>query len=91
MTPFIALDSALVAGPLGLIAWGELRYARGKRAAERAWREAHVTKMQGVGTTRSLAVLPLIDWFRARSGLRGEAGARTWSRPTRTPSCWTSA
>jgi metal-dependent hydrolase (beta-lactamase superfamily II) len=59
---------------LGLVAWGELRYARGKTAVERAWREARVTKMQGVGTTRSLDILPLIDWFPSRSGLQGEAG-----------------
>jgi 7,8-dihydropterin-6-yl-methyl-4-(beta-D-ribofuranosyl)aminobenzene 5'-phosphate synthase len=57
-----------------LAAAAEVRYAVGKRRADRAWSCATVRKLSGLGSTRSLAILPLVDWFVARPDLRGEAG-----------------
>jgi 7,8-dihydropterin-6-yl-methyl-4-(beta-D-ribofuranosyl)aminobenzene 5'-phosphate synthase len=65
--------AALLAVP-ALVAAAEVRYAVGKRQADRAWSRATVSKLSGVGSTRSLAILPLVDWFVARPDLRGEAG-----------------
>jgi metal-dependent hydrolase (beta-lactamase superfamily II) len=67
--------AALIAAiPAGLAAWCEVRYARGRRGAELAWQREQCDRLAGVGSTRSLAVLPLVDWFPARPGLEGEAG-----------------
>lgn len=70
----IATVALTLGVPAGAAAWAELRYALGKKRAARAWREEKVQKLSGVGTTSSLAILPLVDWFVARPGLEGEAG-----------------
>lgn len=57
-----------------LAAGAEARYAVGRRRADDAWRRARVEPLGGAGSTRSLAILPLVDWFPARPDLRGEAG-----------------
>jgi metal-dependent hydrolase (beta-lactamase superfamily II) len=64
---------ALAAVP-GALALGEARFALGKWAADRAFREARVQKLRDVGATRSLSILPLVDWFPASPDLRGEPG-----------------
>jgi metal-dependent hydrolase (beta-lactamase superfamily II) len=66
---------ALVAsGPLGLAVWSEIRYARGKKCAARAFEQESFDKLVGLGSTRSLAILPLVDWYTARPKLTGEPG-----------------
>jgi hypothetical protein len=70
----LAALGALAGVPAGVVAWLELRYARGKRRAEQAFRDERVTKLGALGSTRTLAVLPLVDWFPGQPGLRGEAG-----------------
>lgn len=65
---------ALTAIPAGLAAASEVRYAMGKRAATRAFHETKVAKPPDVGTTRSLRILPLVDWFTSGNGLEGEPG-----------------
>ena len=50
------------------------RFYRGKRKAEKYWRESGVGEITGLGTTKSLAILPLIDWYTSSEGLKGEAG-----------------
>ena len=51
-----------------------IRFYRGKRKAERYWRESGVGEITGLGTTKSLAILPLIDWYTSSEELKGEAG-----------------
>lgn len=72
MNPILGVLAAAV--PAGLVALGEARFAVGKRAADKAWREARVDKLRDVGSTTSLSVLPLVDWFPSKPTLRGEAG-----------------
>jgi 7,8-dihydropterin-6-yl-methyl-4-(beta-D-ribofuranosyl)aminobenzene 5'-phosphate synthase len=67
----IALMAAV---PVGLAAWSEIRYALGKKRAERAFEQENIDKLCEVGSTRSLAILPLVDWYSARPELRGEPG-----------------
>jgi 7,8-dihydropterin-6-yl-methyl-4-(beta-D-ribofuranosyl)aminobenzene 5'-phosphate synthase len=50
-----------------------VRFYRGKQKASELWRFA-VSKMTNLGTTRSLEVIPLIDWRTSREDLKGEAG-----------------
>ncbi len=65
---------ALVALALaGLAAWFELRFALGKKRAEKDWRRVQVDKLLGVGSTRTLSILPLVDWYAAKD-LQGEPG-----------------
>lgn len=57
-----------------VVAGMELRHALGRKRANDAWRRAPVDELAGVGSTRSLAILPLVDWFPGDPDLRGEAG-----------------
>lgn len=43
-------------------AGAKARYAVGRRRADEAWRHTHVEPIEGVGATRSLGILPLVDW-----------------------------
>jgi glyoxylase-like metal-dependent hydrolase (beta-lactamase superfamily II) len=67
----IALMAAV---PVGLAAWSEIRYALGKKSADRVFEQENVDKLVDLGSTRSLAILPLVDWHSARPELRGEPG-----------------
>ncbi len=68
------LAVGIVMFPAALLGISKIRHQRGKRAADRAWREARVDKLRDVGVTRSLTVLPLVDWFASKPNLRGEPG-----------------
>jgi 7,8-dihydropterin-6-yl-methyl-4-(beta-D-ribofuranosyl)aminobenzene 5'-phosphate synthase len=46
----------------------------GVREAERIWQEYRPPKIQDVGSTKSLQVLPLIDWYTSSPDLIGEPG-----------------
>jgi 7,8-dihydropterin-6-yl-methyl-4-(beta-D-ribofuranosyl)aminobenzene 5'-phosphate synthase len=70
----LAALGVLIGLPVGLVGWSELRYARGKTRAEQAWRDERPSKLEAFGSTRSLAILPLVDWFSARPELQCEAG-----------------
>ena len=50
-----------------------IRFCRGKREAEKYWRESGVGKITGLGTTKSLAILPLVDGYTSSEGLKSEA------------------
>lgn len=52
------------------------RYNAGKKEAESAWNknQAAIQKIKDLGTTRSLEVLPLIDWHTSNDQLMGEPG-----------------
>jgi 7,8-dihydropterin-6-yl-methyl-4-(beta-D-ribofuranosyl)aminobenzene 5'-phosphate synthase len=67
------LLAVLAAAAVGAVAL-EVRFARGKAAVDDAWRRDAPARLRDVGVTRSLAVLPLVDWYPARPDLRGEPG-----------------
>lgn len=46
----------------------------GVEKAEKIWREYKPPKIENFGSTRSLTILPLIDFYTARSELKGEPG-----------------
>ncbi len=52
------------------------RYNDGKKKAESTWikNQAVIQKMKDLGTTKTLEVLPLIDWYTSNDQLIGEAG-----------------
>ncbi|MCD6599768.1 MAG: MBL fold metallo-hydrolase [Dehalococcoidia bacterium] len=51
-----------------------IRFCRGKRKAERYWRESGVRKIANLGATKHLTILPLVDWYTSSEELKGEAG-----------------
>lgn len=74
MATALTILGIILAVPLALLAFAELRYLIGRKAVDRDWQDQRPERLRNVGTTRSLAILPLIDWFPSRPGLRGEAG-----------------
>ena len=66
--------AALLAVVAVLYAVLEIRYVLGRRRIAAEWQHRMVEPLAGMGSTRSLEILPLIDWFSGRPGLRGEAG-----------------
>ena len=50
------------------------RFRLGKLRAEQYWHQSRVKKMTGIGSTGSLEILPLIDWYTNNEGLMFEAG-----------------
>jgi len=53
-----------------------IRFNKGKRKAEEHWQQSTVQKIADLGATKSLEILPLIDWHTSTSheDLKGEAG-----------------
>ncbi len=68
MMTALAILGILIAIPVALYAVAEFRYFAGWRAVDRAWRQQRPEKLKNVGATRSLAILPLIDWFPGSPG-----------------------
>jgi metal-dependent hydrolase (beta-lactamase superfamily II) len=62
--------SAVVLGSAAVI----LFHLRGMEAAERAWLEYEPPRIEDLGETRTLDILPLSTWFTAGDHLRGESG-----------------
>jgi 7,8-dihydropterin-6-yl-methyl-4-(beta-D-ribofuranosyl)aminobenzene 5'-phosphate synthase len=60
--------------PVVLLAFLEIRYLAGRKAADQAWEDERPERLKDLGTTRSLEILPLVDWSPSRPVLRGEAG-----------------
>ena len=51
-----------------------IRFTKGKRLAEVQWQQSNIKKISGFGATKSLEILPLIDWHTSRSDLKVETG-----------------
>jgi len=49
-------------------------FRKAKQEAEMQWQRSSFEKMEDLGTTKSLEILPLIDWHTSREDLRPEAG-----------------
>ncbi|MFW9998181.1 MAG: MBL fold metallo-hydrolase [Candidatus Odinarchaeota archaeon] len=67
----------VVAGIVFLVSTGlVVRFYRGKQNAEEEWQsqQAMIRKIQDLGTTKTLEILPLIDWNTSDDQLQGEAG-----------------
>jgi metal-dependent hydrolase (beta-lactamase superfamily II) len=65
---FVAVASVIAVGAL------EWRFRAGREDVDREWAQAAMTPLIDVGTTRTLEILPLVDWTTADPRLEGEAG-----------------
>jgi metal-dependent hydrolase (beta-lactamase superfamily II) len=52
----------------------QIRLDQGIAETDRLWQEVPSTRLTNLGSTRSLSILPLVDWHSDRPDLRGEAG-----------------
>lgn len=52
------------------------RFNKGKRKAEQEWqlKQSNIRKIKNMGVTKTLEILPLIDWYTRDEYLKGEAG-----------------
>jgi len=57
---------------VGIFLW--FRFNAGKQKAEEVWQQTTVKKFENLGTSRSLEILPLIDWETSSDNLKEEAG-----------------
>jgi 7,8-dihydropterin-6-yl-methyl-4-(beta-D-ribofuranosyl)aminobenzene 5'-phosphate synthase len=74
MVPVLIAIAALPIVALGLYALLEIRYRWGRRRVDAEWHSRPKEPSLQIGSTRTLEILPLIDWYPARPELRGEAG-----------------
>ena len=50
------------------------RFVAGKKTVERHWNQTDIRKIKELGVTKSLEIIPLIDWFTSSNDLIGEGG-----------------
>jgi 7,8-dihydropterin-6-yl-methyl-4-(beta-D-ribofuranosyl)aminobenzene 5'-phosphate synthase len=49
-------------------------FSSGRQKADKHYKEAKVKRILNMGSTRTLDILPLVDWYTDRGDLKGEAG-----------------
>ena len=74
MGALLGIVLLLVLGVVGLFAFAQFRLSRGTHQVERAWQEHQPPPIADFGSTRSLSILPLVDWHASRDELQTEAG-----------------
>ena len=52
------------------------RFNKGKQNTEQEWQlnQSNIRKIKNLGATKTLEILPLIDWYTCNESLKGEAG-----------------
>jgi metal-dependent hydrolase (beta-lactamase superfamily II) len=74
MAVAVGIVVLVVAGIAGIFAFAQIRLSRGIGEAERAWQEHQPPAIADFGSTRSLSILPLVDWHASGPELQTEAG-----------------
>ncbi len=69
----VALFSLLAGVAIGTLVWADLRRAAEAGEIDAAWDQRLPQKVLDFGSTRSLEVIPIVNW-RAKPGLRSEPG-----------------
>jgi 7,8-dihydropterin-6-yl-methyl-4-(beta-D-ribofuranosyl)aminobenzene 5'-phosphate synthase len=71
---FVRIAALLIVVVAVLFAALEIRYVLGRQQVAAEWQRQSVEPLTQLGATRSLSVLPLMDWYPGRPELLGEAG-----------------
>jgi 7,8-dihydropterin-6-yl-methyl-4-(beta-D-ribofuranosyl)aminobenzene 5'-phosphate synthase len=74
MSVLLGILVLLVLGPVGVFAFAQIRLSRGIDEAERAWREYEPRPIGDFGSTTSLSILPLVDWYASGPEFQTETG-----------------
>jgi len=51
-----------------------LNFQKGLDEVKEEWRRTKVAELENIGSTKTLAILPLVNWYAANNKLKGEAG-----------------
>ncbi|MBW1892839.1 MAG: hypothetical protein JRI91_03955 [Deltaproteobacteria bacterium] len=80
-----SLFSAVLFSIVCIIVFAGCANQAGVEKAEKIWREYHPEKIQDLGSTETLAILPLIDFYTVTPELKGEPGVSylIWFQPGR--------
>jgi metal-dependent hydrolase (beta-lactamase superfamily II) len=71
---FVGVALLVALAIVGAFAYLQVRLGRGIEQTERLWRESAPERLADLGSTRSLSILPLVDWHTSRADLKSEAG-----------------
>ena len=74
MIETVAAILSLLVILLAFAAYLVFRFSQGKRKSEMEWQGSKVQRITQLGTTKSLVILPLVDWYTSAKDLEGEAG-----------------
>jgi 7,8-dihydropterin-6-yl-methyl-4-(beta-D-ribofuranosyl)aminobenzene 5'-phosphate synthase len=74
MNIILTLVGVILVAFLGLMIFLLVGFYRGRQRAEKEWQQFIPKKMAGLGTTKFLEILPLIDWYSDRDDLKREPG-----------------
>jgi len=74
MNPVIVFVILLLVILFILLIFLIIRFNKGKRMAEERWQQSSIQKISDFGATKSLEILPLIDWHTNRNDLKVETG-----------------
>jgi hypothetical protein len=77
MAVLLGIVLLLVVAAAGAFAFAQIRLGRGIEAADRAWREYRPTPIGDFGSTQSLSILPLVDWYASGPGSRPRPASHT--------------
>jgi 7,8-dihydropterin-6-yl-methyl-4-(beta-D-ribofuranosyl)aminobenzene 5'-phosphate synthase len=58
----------------GILIYFYIDFSSGREKADKYYKEAKVKRILNMGSTNTLEILPLVDWYTDRDDLKGEAG-----------------
>ena len=64
----------LVAAIAGVFIYFQLDFLSGSQRVDQYYKDLRVEKIRNIGATKTLEILPLVDWYTDRGELKGEAG-----------------
>ncbi len=59
---------------LGALTYFYADFSSGRERVDKFYKDAKVEKIRNIGSTKSLEIMPLVDWYTDRGDLKGEAG-----------------
>lgn len=74
MIQLLFIFCSIIAILFSLLVVLRIRFKRGKTRADRYWHQSRNWKLNHLGTTTTLEILPLIDWYTNNKNLMVEAG-----------------
>jgi 7,8-dihydropterin-6-yl-methyl-4-(beta-D-ribofuranosyl)aminobenzene 5'-phosphate synthase len=72
---FFSVIAFLALVVFGVFTYFYIDFSSGKQKADKYYKDAKVKKILNMGSTKTLEILPLIDWYADSNDLKGEAGA----------------
>jgi 7,8-dihydropterin-6-yl-methyl-4-(beta-D-ribofuranosyl)aminobenzene 5'-phosphate synthase len=69
---------AVIAFPVllifGALIYFSIDFSSGKQRVDTFYKDSKVAKIRNIGSTKTMEILPLLDWYTDRGNLKGEAG-----------------